>query len=118
MAEQNLEEASNDWGMIYLSKSGYVKVTDNFTDIPSDWVARFYWTHTGITGDSYLKNGDGKRFCMDLNPRLDPIYAKNQLTAARLEMRGLIKTKDENKENQKRDNIFEKILPNLEKLIN
>lgn len=104
MAEQNLEQASKDIGLIYLSKTGYVKVTDNMTEVPSDWFARFYWTKTGICGDHYLTNENGRHLHMDLNSNLDSTQMKGYVETIRSEINGIEQIKD----------LVGKALPELE----
>jgi hypothetical protein len=92
--------------LIYLLKAGYVKVTDNMTPVPSDWVAKVYYTKNG-NNDAYLKNGDGRKLCISFNPRIDQFHARKYAFLIHEEIKEMDSLTQE----------LRKIYPNIEKML-
>jgi hypothetical protein len=97
---------SNDdcWGMTYLFKQGYLKVTDNLTSVPDCWIARVCYADE--RGNFFLKNKKGRRLIIDINPGIN-LFSDDYLVS--------IKEEIENMNNEKRE--LENIYSELEKKV-
>jgi len=92
MTEEKILYSPNDgWGMTYLFRHGYMKVTDNLATIPGDWIARFYYLDS--KGNKFLKNAAGRKAHIDLG--ISDIYSGDFMVSIRKEIENMDKMKDE-----------------------
>ena len=76
MEDTNLD-ASGEWGMTYLTKTGVSKVISNLDEVPADWVIRFYYKDNN--GYNFLKRKEGRELCVDISPQLSNFEAKKYI---------------------------------------
>jgi len=92
MTEPNYLEISKGWGMTYLLTNGYVRATNNLTEIPLNWVGRFYYLDKN--NNVFLEEGKGRKLQVDMNPTIPDTYsARKQVFALRREVEDIDKTK-------------------------
>ena len=102
--EKILYTPNDRWGMTYIMKMGYVRITDNVGKIPEDWIARFYYADK--RGNVFLKNKKGRKLCAILNPGID-LYSDDYMVLIHEEIKKMGDTKKE----------FQAVYPKLEKMI-
>ena len=95
------------WGMTYLTPNGYLKITNNFTEVPENWVARFYYKDNN--GNIYLKQagGEGRNLCIDINNNTEVVRKYGFLLRNELE-----NIDDTRQEIKKVHPVLEKMLSN------
>ena len=102
--EKILYSTDDEWGMTYIMKAGYVRITDNMGCIPKDWTARFYYADEA--GNVFLKNKEGRKLCITPNPGID-LYADDYMVLIRKEIEKMGDTKKE----------FQIVCSELEKMV-
>jgi len=73
--QKNIYSNDDCWGITYMFKQGYKKITSNMDEIETtdnsanDWIARFYYIDK--RGNVFLKHKKGRKFKIDINPRIN-----------------------------------------------
>jgi hypothetical protein len=88
----------DEWGMTYLFRKGYKRVTNNMDDIETtdnaseDWLARYYYTDE--KGHVFLKNKNGRKLNIEINPRIN-FFSDDYIHSLQTEIKNMDKSRDE-----------------------
>ena len=108
--EKILYTVNDGWGLTYLFKKGYKRITSNMDKIETtkndkeDWIARFYYADAN--GNIFLKSKRGRTLKIDMNLGIN-FCSDNYLFSIREEI--------ESMENSKRE--LQEVYSELEKMV-
>ena len=98
MMNEFIYSANDEWGMTYLFKKGYKRITSNMDMIESaddaskDWIARYYYTDK--KGHVFLKYNNGRKLNIEINSRID-FFSGDYMRSIQKEIEGMNEARDE-----------------------
>jgi hypothetical protein len=96
--DEIIYSANDEWGMTYLFKKGYKRITSNMDriettdDASKDWIARYYYTDK--KGHAFLKYKGGRKLNIEINPRIN-FFSEDYMRAIQKEIDGMNEAKAE-----------------------